>query len=46
MGMGPDGIPWYGDLYLDVIALPDGRSEIIDGDELEQALVVGAVNQG
>lgn len=43
--MGTDGFPLYGDLYLDVIALPDGRAEMIDGEELEEALANGAVSQ-
>lgn len=43
--LGPDGFPRYGDLYLDVIALPDGVAEIIDGEELELALSNGRVTQ-
>lgn len=37
-GMGDDGVPWYDDLYLDVIALPSGEVEIIDVEELDEAL--------
>jgi uncharacterized protein len=33
-----DGIPYWDDLYLDVIGLPSGTFEIIDQDELEEAL--------
>jgi uncharacterized protein len=42
-GVDERGIPWYDDLYLDVIALPNGEVEIIDGDELEAALAAGLV---
>lgn len=42
---GADGFPGYSDMYLDVIALPDGRAEIIDGDELEEALAKGQVTR-
>lgn len=47
-GVDPDGIPWTDDLYLDVIALADANwqviaSEIIDQDELDEALAVGAI---
>jgi predicted RNA-binding protein associated with RNAse of E/G family len=37
-GVGEDGFPYFDNLYLDVIALPGGQVEIIDGDELEAAL--------
>ena len=36
--VGAGGFPCFDDLYLDVIALPNGQVEIIDGDELEAAL--------
>lgn len=32
-----DGVPYQDDLYLDVIAVPDGRVHILDKDELEEA---------
>lgn len=53
-GLDPDGVPFVNDLYLDVIAvcdvLPSGRwyvteTEIIDQQELEDALREGQVNQ-
>lgn len=53
-GLDPDGIPFIHDLYLDVIALcevlPDGcwhvtATEIIDMDELDEALAVGKITQ-
>lgn len=42
---GTEGFPGYNDMYLDVIALPNGCSEIIDGEELEEALRKGRVTQ-
>ena len=42
-----DGIPYGLDLYLDVVALPEGwqvrAAEIIDADELEEAVKQGLV---
>jgi predicted RNA-binding protein associated with RNAse of E/G family len=32
------GIPYYDDLYLDVVLLPTGQILLLDEDELEQAL--------
>lgn len=32
------GIPYYDDLYLDVVLLPKGEMLLLDEDELEQAL--------
>ncbi len=43
--LGEDGYPVFDDLYLDVIALPDGRAEIIDVEELEEALEAGAITR-
>lgn len=37
-GLGDDGVPWFDDLYLDVISLPTGEVEIIDAEELDEAL--------
>jgi len=33
-----EGIPYYDDLYLDVVLLPKGEILLLDEDELEQAL--------
>lgn len=41
--LGDDGFPVYDDLFLDVIALPSGRTEVLDGDELEAASAEGGV---
>ncbi|GGJ40951.1 DUF402 domain-containing protein [Deinococcus roseus] len=44
-----DGIPYGLDLYLDIVAVPDGwqvkAAEIMDGDELEEALKEGHITQ-
>lgn len=54
-GVNADGLPWFDDLYLDVVDLvevqPDGRwqvtaTEIIDQDELDAALSAGQVTPG
>lgn len=45
MGVDEAGYPWYDDLYLDVVATPDGWVEIIDGDDLDAALNNGAIDQ-
>lgn len=39
------GVPWYADLYLDVISLPGGGFAGIDKDELEAALRAGEVSR-
>lgn len=43
--VGEDGFPCFDDLYLDVITLPDGRFEVIDGDELEAALKARVISR-
>lgn len=44
-GVGDDGVPWYDDLYLDVVALPTGEVAIVDGDELNAALRSGDIDE-
>lgn len=44
-GVGDDGVPWYDDLYLDVVALPTGEVAIVDGDELNAALRAGDIDE-
>jgi predicted RNA-binding protein associated with RNAse of E/G family len=39
------GFSYFDDLYLDLNVLPDGRAEILDQDELEQALSTGLISQ-
>lgn len=43
-GVDDDGIPWYDDLYLDIVALPSGEVAIVDGDELNAALRSGDID--
>ncbi len=38
VGQTPEGRVYFDDLYLDVIATPGGEPELLDEDELEQAL--------
>jgi predicted RNA-binding protein associated with RNAse of E/G family len=45
MGVDEVGYPWYDDLYLDVVATPDGWVEIIDGNDLDVALQNKAIDQ-
>ena len=49
-GVGEGGLPWHDDLYLDVIGDPHeaarwtvAATDIIDGDELEEAVDAGLV---
>lgn len=49
-GVQEDGLPWHDDLYLDVVGDPDeaarwtiAATEIIDADELEEAVQAGLV---
>ena len=37
-GIDPDGIPYFDDLYLDLVVYPDGTIVVDDMDELEDAL--------
>ena len=37
-GTDPDGMPYFDDLYLDLVASPDGTVAVDDMDELEEAL--------
>lgn len=37
-GIGDDGIPYYDDLYLDIIILPPFEVHLVDKDELDDAL--------
>lgn len=44
-GVGRDDVPWFEDLYLDVVVLPSGEFELIDADELQQALNEAVIDQ-
>lgn len=43
-GVDPDGVPWFDDLYLDLIAWPDGEVTADDRDELDAALRRGEIS--
>lgn len=42
-GVGKDGIPYFDDLYLDLVAYPDGTILEDDRNELEDALTQGNI---
>lgn len=43
-GLNEQGVLFYDDLYLDVIVSPDGRMELLDALELDDALQAGLVS--
>ncbi len=44
-GVDTDGIPYFDDLYLDLVVYPDGTILVDDMDELEDALEKGDITQ-
>ena len=42
-GLTDQQVPWFDDLYLDVVVLPSGEVFLLDEDELEEAFGDGAV---
>ena len=34
---------WFTDIYLDVVMMPDGRLDLLDADELDEALHCGEI---
>ena len=42
-GVDERGIPWFKDLYLDLIVHPDGTMVVDDRDELDEALATGDI---
>lgn len=44
-GVDEGGVPWFDDLYLDLVLYPDGRVVVLDEDELDAALTAGAITQ-
>lgn len=44
-GIDVDNVPYFDDLYLDLIVYPDGTIIVDDMDELEAALVKGSITQ-
>ena len=43
-GVDASGIPWWDDLFLDVVIFPNGECQIIDGEELDAALQSGVID--
>lgn len=39
-----DGVYWFDDLYLDVVVTPEGKIDVHDMDELEEALEIGDIS--
>lgn len=39
IGINEDGIPFFDDLYLDIVLLPNSEVFVLDKDELEHALI-------
>lgn len=46
MGLDARGIPWYEDLYLDIVISPTGEILLLDVDELDEALRQGMISAG
>lgn len=44
-GIDADGIPYFDDLYLDLVVYPDGTIKVDDMDELEEALSLKDITQ-
>lgn len=44
-GIDSDGIPYFDDLYLDLVVYPDGTIKVDDMDELEEALSIKDITQ-
>lgn len=45
-GVDAAGIPWFEDLYLDIVVLPSGETVLLDADELEVARREGQISEG
>lgn len=45
MGLDEQGVPWWEDLYLDIVVSPEGKTLLLDVDELDEALRRGVVTQ-
>ncbi|HEX7733955.1 MAG TPA: DUF402 domain-containing protein [Ktedonobacteraceae bacterium] len=46
MGVDENGVPWYQDLYLDIVVAPNGETLLLDVDELDEALRQGEITSG
>jgi predicted RNA-binding protein associated with RNAse of E/G family len=45
-GVDGAGVPWFDDLYLDIVVSPNGAAHLLDADELEDARRQGLVSPG
>lgn len=44
-GVTEQGVPWFDDLFLDIVVLPTGAVFLMDEDELDDALSEGDITQ-
>lgn len=44
-GVTEQGVPWFDDLYLDVVVLRNGEVFLLDEDELDDALTRGDITR-
>ncbi|CAM3661181.1 MULTISPECIES: DUF402 domain-containing protein [Saccharibacillus] len=44
-GVTDQGVPWFDDLYLDIVVLGDGTVFLLDEDELDDALRRGVITE-
>ncbi|OPA74803.1 hypothetical protein BVG16_23345 [Paenibacillus selenitireducens] len=44
-GVTEQGVPWFDDLFLDIVVLPSGAVYLMDEDELDDALLDGDITQ-
>jgi len=44
-GVDANGIPWFEDLYLDIVVLPSREAILLDADELDAALLEGKITK-
>ncbi len=44
-GTTDQGVPWFDDLYLDIVVLPSGEVMLLDEDELEDAVKSGEITR-
>lgn len=44
-GVTEKNVPWYKDLYLDIIVFPDGTWNLVDEEELHDALKLGIITK-
>ena len=44
-GVDAQGVPWFDDLYLDLIVNPDGTMHVDDREELDEALRLGDISE-